>query len=69
MEILIVVGAVVVAFLVFGWLLRVVKTTLKTALTVAFILLALQLLFGIGPDAIWQQLQQWFGEMRGGAVR
>ncbi|PSN20377.1 hypothetical protein C7271_02530 [filamentous cyanobacterium CCP5] len=59
MEIVIVIGAAVVAFLVFGWLLKVVKTTLKTALTVAFILLALQLLFGIGPDALWEQIQQW----------
>lgn len=59
MEIVVAVGALVVAFLVFGWLLRVVKTTLKTALLVAFILLALQLLFGIGPENLWEQLQQW----------
>ena len=59
MEIIIVVGAVLVAFLVFSWLLKVVKTTLKTALLVAFVLLALQLIFGIGPAALWQQLQQW----------
>lgn len=59
MEIVVVVGAIVVAFLVFGWLLRVVKTTLKTALLVAFVILALQLVFGIGPGDLWQQVQTW----------
>lgn len=59
MEIVVVIGAIIVTFLVFGWLLKVVKTTVKTALLVAFVLLALQLLFGIGPGTLWQQIQQW----------
>lgn len=64
MELVIIIGAAIVAFLVFGWLLKVVKTTLKTALTVAFFLLAIQLLFGIGPDALWEQLRQWLGQIQ-----
>lgn len=59
MEVVIAIGALLVSFLVFTWLLRVVKATLKTALTVAFVLLVLQLAFGIGPEALWEQMQNW----------
>ena len=46
------IGAIVVAWLVFTALLNVVKTTLTTALTIAAIVLALQLLVGIGPQQL-----------------
>ncbi|MEO0457260.1 MAG: hypothetical protein AAF152_11880 [Cyanobacteria bacterium P01_A01_bin.114] len=59
MEIVVVIGAIVVSVLVFTWLLRVVKATLKTAFLVAIILLGLQLLFGIGPGTIWDTIQSW----------
>ena len=53
------VGALIVSFLVFTWLIRVVRATLKTAILVALNLLVLQLIFGIGPAAIWDQIQNW----------
>lgn len=59
MELVIVIGAVIVSFLVFTWLFRVVRATLKTAVLVALTLLALQLFFGIGPQALWEQIQSW----------
>ncbi|MGF1522119.1 MAG: hypothetical protein ACFBSF_07355 [Leptolyngbyaceae cyanobacterium] len=59
MEILILVGAILISFLVFTWLLKVVRATLKTAILVALTLLVLQLIFGIGPTAIWEQIQTW----------
>ncbi|MEO1295425.1 MAG: hypothetical protein AAFW75_06410 [Cyanobacteria bacterium J06636_16] len=59
MEILILVGALLVSFLVFTWLLKVVRATLRTAILVALILLILQLIFGIGPTTIWEQIQSW----------
>lgn len=59
METAIVIGAIVVSFLVFLWLIRVVKATLKTAVIVAIVLLALQVVFGIGPSAILEQIQSW----------
>ncbi|WP_448571608.1 hypothetical protein [Trichothermofontia sp.] len=34
------------------------KTTLTTAITIALLVLALQLLFGITPQTVWQQVQQ-----------
>ena len=62
MEMLVVVGAVVVSVLVFMWMLRVVKATLKTALLVAAILLGLQIFFGIGPTAIWEIIRDFIGQ-------
>jgi len=62
MEIVILIGALVVSFLVFTWLLRVAKATFKTAMRVAIILLILQLVFGIGPQALWEQVQSWLSE-------
>ena len=63
MEIVVVIGAVVLSILVFTWLLKVVKATLKTAFLAAAILLALQLIFGIGPTAIWEMIQTWLPEI------
>lgn len=51
-------AAIVITFLVFTWLIKVVKATLSTALTIAAIVLVLQLLFGIGPDQLWAQVSQ-----------
>lgn len=59
MEIAIVIVAIVVAFLVFTWLIKVVRATFRTAMLVALILLALQLIFGIGPQALWEHVQTW----------
>jgi type IV secretory pathway TrbL component len=62
-EIVVVIGAIVVTVLVFTWMLKVVKATLKTAFLVAAILLALQLIFGIGPGVIWETIQGWLPPM------
>lgn len=51
-------AAIGVTFLVFTWLIKVVKATLSTALTIAAIVLVLQLFFGIGPDQLWAQVSQ-----------
>ncbi|WP_008319235.1 hypothetical protein [Leptolyngbya sp. PCC 6406] len=59
MELVIVLGAILVSFLVFTWLLKVVRATLKTAILVALILLALQVIFGIGPANLWEQIGSW----------
>ncbi|MGF1566989.1 MAG: hypothetical protein ACFCVD_02745 [Nodosilinea sp.] len=64
MDLLIVLGAIVIALLVFGWLFKLVKNTIQTVLLVGFLLLALYFLFGIGPGALWEQLQNWLGQTR-----
>ncbi|MBW4516198.1 MAG: hypothetical protein KME11_13370 [Timaviella obliquedivisa GSE-PSE-MK23-08B] len=55
---LIVVASLLVAFLVFGWLLKVVKATVGTALAIAAVVLGLQLFFGVGPEELWLQMTQ-----------
>jgi cell division protein FtsW (lipid II flippase) len=53
-------GAVVIAFLVFTTLIKLVKTTLKTAFLLAAVLLLL-MLFGIGPNQVWDVFAGWLG--------
>jgi hypothetical protein len=55
------IGALIVAIVVLLGMLSVIKTTLKTALTVAVIVFALQMLTGIGPQQVLDQLVAWAG--------
>jgi hypothetical protein len=57
-ELVLLVAALVVSFLLLTWLLRVVKATLRTALALAGIALLLQLLFGIGPGDLGEAVSQ-----------
>jgi predicted permease len=59
MELAIVLGAIIVSLLVFTLLWKILRATVKTAILVALTLLVLQLVFGIGPQVIWQQIQDW----------
>lgn len=56
-DLVVFVAALVVSGLLLTWLLRIVKTTITTAVTVAAIALVLQLLFGVGPEDLWQHVQ------------
>jgi hypothetical protein len=60
MNLILLMAAIVVTFLVFTWLVKVMKATIGTALLIAAIVLVAQLLFGIGPGQIWQQVSQFF---------
>ncbi|MEO0373124.1 MAG: hypothetical protein AAF329_00575 [Cyanobacteria bacterium P01_A01_bin.17] len=65
-ELLIFIAAGAVSWLVFTWMLRVVKTTLKTAFLVAAIVMILQVTIGVGPDQLWQaiaELPQQLGQL------
>jgi len=57
-EVIILIAALVVSWLVFTALIKIVKTTFSTAIAIAVIVLVLQLLFGIGPLQLWQQIIQ-----------
>lgn len=59
MELVLTIGVMAIALLVFLWLLNVVKTTLRTAFLVAFFLLGLWLAFGIGPTEVWETIRNW----------
>lgn len=66
MELLILLGAIAVIVIVVGWLFKLVRNTVQTALLVGFLLLALYFFFDIGPGAVWEQIQLWFGNGLGG---
>lgn len=55
-ELIILVAAIIIAWLVFIWLVKVLKASINTALTIAVIVLLLQLIFGIGYQEIWQKI-------------
>lgn len=57
-ELITLIAALIVSWLVFTTLIKVVKTTVKTAITIAAIVLILQLAFGIAPQQLWQQITQ-----------
>ena len=56
LKLILVLAALIVSWLVFTWLIKVVKTTVSTAIAIAAIILILQLSFGIGPNQLWQQI-------------
>jgi predicted neutral ceramidase superfamily lipid hydrolase len=58
LDLVLLIAAIVVSWLVFTALIKVVKTTVTTALTVAAIVFALQFLLGINPNQLWQQVTQ-----------
>ncbi|MGB3200567.1 MAG: hypothetical protein WBA99_06680 [Nodosilinea sp.] len=66
MELLILLGAIAVIVIVVGWLFKLVRNTVQTALLVGFLLLALYFFFDIGPGAVWEQIQLWLGNGLGG---
>jgi uncharacterized membrane protein len=56
MSLILLAAAVVVSVLVFGFLLKVVRAAIGTAIMIALVVLLLQIVFGIGFDDLWQQV-------------
>ncbi|PLZ99880.1 hypothetical protein CEN50_05535 [Fischerella thermalis CCMEE 5268] len=50
--------ALIVAWLIFTILVKVVKTTVKTAFFIAAIIVLLQVGYGIGPQEMWNYIVQ-----------
>ena len=59
------IAALVISFFIFTWLMRVVRATLSTAVTIALIALVLQLVFGIGPQELWRQFVDFWQGLTG----
>lgn len=59
MDVILLLGALLIAFFLFTWLLKVVRATISLAITVAVVVILLYIL-GISPGAIWQQLQDFW---------
>jgi hypothetical protein len=57
-RLILLIAAILVSWLVFTGLVKVAKTTIGTALAIAAIVLALQIIFGINPQELWQEIIQ-----------
>lgn len=62
-ELIITIAAGVIAVMVFTWLIKVLKTTLATAVKIAILALSLQIFFGVGPKNLWQHLLKLLQEL------
>ncbi|WP_084639572.1 hypothetical protein [Geitlerinema sp. PCC 9228] len=58
MNLILLVAALVVSWLVLTWLLQVAQMAFKKALAIAAIVLILQIGFGIGPQQLLDQILQ-----------
>ncbi|HEY9630609.1 MAG TPA: hypothetical protein V6C84_25210 [Coleofasciculaceae cyanobacterium] len=63
MNLILFIAALVVSFLVFAFLVRVLKAAIGTAIAVAVVVLLLQLAFGIAPTQLWQEMQNLFDKL------
>jgi heme A synthase len=58
LEIIIPLAATIILLLLFTWLLNVLKSTIKTVLIIAAILIVLQIIFGVNSEQIIQAILQ-----------
>lgn len=63
-NLLVAIATIIIAWLLFAWLIRVFKVSLTTGLTIAAILLVLQIGFGIESQQVWQELIFWLERIR-----
>lgn len=56
LELIILLAAILVSWLIFNWAIKVLKASISTAVTIAVIVLVLQLMFGIGPNELFQHI-------------
>jgi predicted PurR-regulated permease PerM len=56
MDLIILIAALIVAWLIFTWLVKVLKASIGTALAIAAVILILQIAFGVNPQQLWQQV-------------
>ncbi len=59
MNLPLVIGALIVSLLLLWWLLSVIKASFKTAFLVVAVVFAIQVLTGVGPQQIFNQVGQW----------
>lgn len=64
MNLILLIGAVLIAFLVFTFLVKVLRAAVSTAIALALIVLVLQILFGINPGQVWQAVNGLWENLR-----
>jgi len=55
-ELIILIASLLISWLVFNWAFKVLKSSIGTAIGLAAIVLTMQLLFGIGPNQLFQHI-------------
>jgi hypothetical protein len=66
MNLPLVIGSLIVSLLLLWWLLSVIKASFKTAFLVVAVIFAIQVLTGVGPQQIFDQVSKWMGSSVGG---
>jgi hypothetical protein len=61
MNLPLIIGALIVSLLLLWWLLSVIKASFKTAFLVVAVIFTIQVLTGVGPQQIFNQVGQWLG--------
>lgn len=56
METVLFIGAIVILFLLIGFMLKVVRAAIVTAIGIVLIVVILQLVFGVAPQDIWREV-------------
>lgn len=64
MELLLLLAALVIAFFVFTWLVRVVKATISLVVAIALLILLLRV-FGVDPGEVWETLTNLWSRIFG----
>lgn len=55
-DLILLVAALLISWLVFRWLLTVIKSSASTALLISIIILLLQVMIGISPQELWDEI-------------
>ncbi|WP_088893553.1 hypothetical protein [Leptolyngbya ohadii] len=58
MNTILLIGAIVILFLLIGFLLKVVRAAITTAIGIVLIVLVLQFVFGVEPQEIWGEVMK-----------
>ena len=64
LEVIIPIAAAVILMLLFTWLVKVLQSTIKTALVIVAILILLQITLGINSNQIIEQVLQLIEQIR-----
>jgi predicted PurR-regulated permease PerM len=56
LQLIISIAAIVITWLVFTWLVKVLKASIAAALSIASIVLGLQLWFGVAPEKLKEEI-------------
>jgi hypothetical protein len=59
MNLPLVIGALIVSILLLWWLMSVIKASFKTAFLVVAVIFTIQVLTGVGPQQIFDQISKW----------